>query len=52
MFGQLTIDHFMTPVFRTLFQAIAAAGGLPSDDTPQGLWMHNLTKQAGQCSIR
>ena len=50
MFGQLTIDHFMTPVFRTLFQAIAAAGGLPSDDTPQGLWMHNLTKQAGQCS--
>ena len=37
MFGQLTIDHFMTSVFRTLFQAIAAAGGLPSDDTPQGL---------------
>lgn len=26
MFGQLTIDHFMTSVFRTLFQAIAAAG--------------------------
>lgn len=47
MFGQLTIDHFMTPVFRTLFQAIAAAGGLPSDDTPQGLWMHNLTKAGG-----
>lgn len=46
MFGQLTIDHFMTPVFRTLFQAIAAAGGLPSDD-PQGLWMHNLTKAGG-----
>ena len=47
MFGQLTIDHFMTSVFRTLFQAIAAAGGLPSDDTPQGLWMHNLTKAGG-----
>ena len=52
MFGQLTIDHFMTSVFRTLFQAIAAAGGLPSDDTPQGLWMHNLTKPADRCSIR
>ena len=47
MFGQLTIEHFMTSVFRTLFQAIAAAGGLPSDDTPQGLWMHNLTKAGG-----
>ena len=49
MFGQLTIDHFMTSVFRTLFQVIAAAGGLPSDNTPQGLWMHNLTKPAGLC---
>ncbi|OZG60468.1 DNA primase [Bifidobacterium myosotis] len=47
MFGQLTLDHFMTPVFRTLFQAIVAAGGLPPDDTPQGLWMHNLTKAGG-----
>ena len=47
MFGQLTIDHFMTSVFRTLFQVIAAAGGLPSDNTPQGLWMHNLTKAGG-----
>ncbi|NMM98759.1 DNA primase [Bifidobacterium olomucense] len=47
MFSQLTLDHFMSPVFRTLFQAIVAAGGLPSDDTPQGLWMHNLTKAGG-----
>ena len=47
MFGQLTIDHFMTSVFRTLFQVIAAAGGLPSDNTPQGLWMNNLTKAGG-----
>lgn len=46
-FGQLTLSNFMTPVFRSLFQAIAAAGGLPSDDTPQGLWMHNLTKAGG-----
>ena len=34
-------------MFRTLFQVIAAAGGLPSDDTPQGLWMHNLIKAGG-----
>ena len=48
-FGQLTLSNFMTPVFRSLFQAIAAAGGLPSDDTPQGLWMHNLTRPAARC---
>ncbi|MCF2561622.1 DNA primase [Bifidobacterium boum] len=46
-FAQLTLANFMTPVFRTLFQAIAAAGGLPTDDTPQGLWIHNLTKAGG-----
>ena len=47
LFASLTLSSFMTPVFRTLFQAIAAAGGLPSIDTPQGLWMHNLTKAGG-----
>lgn len=47
LFDSLTLSSFMTPVFRTLFQAIAAAGGLPSTDTPQGLWMHNLTKAGG-----
>lgn len=47
MFGRLTLADFMTPVFRTMFQAIAAAGDLPGDDTPQGLWMHNLTKAGG-----
>lgn len=46
-FAQLTLANFITPVFRSLFQAIAAAGGLPSADTPQGLWMHNLTKAGG-----
>ncbi|MBT1172352.1 DNA primase [Bifidobacterium sp. MA2] len=46
-FAALTLANFMTPVFRTLYQAIAAAGGLPSNDTPQGLWMHNLTKAGG-----
>ena len=46
-FDRLALANFMTPVFRTLFQAVAAAGGLPPDDMPQGLWMHNLTKAAG-----
>ena len=47
LFANLTLSSFMTPVFRTLFQAIAAAGGLPGNDVPQGLWMHNLTKAGG-----
>ncbi|MDF7664836.1 DNA primase [Bifidobacterium sp. ESL0745] len=46
-FARLTLADFMTPVFRTLFQAIAAAGGLPDGNTPQGLWLHNLTKAGG-----
>ncbi|KFI99118.1 DNA primase [Bifidobacterium stellenboschense] len=46
-FAELTLGNFMTPVFRTMFQAVAAAGGPPSPDTPQGLWMHNLTKAGG-----
>jgi DNA primase len=47
MFAQLDEGSFTTPVFRSLFQAVDAAGGLPSDDTPQGLWMHNVTKATG-----
>lgn len=47
-FAQLTLANFMTPVFRSLFQAVSAAGGLPPDDMPQGLWMHSLTKAGGQ----
>ena len=46
-YGQLTPGHFTVPVFRTLFQAVTVAGGLPTADTTQGLWMHNLTKAAG-----
>ncbi|SCC78446.1 DNA primase [Bifidobacterium commune] len=46
-FAQLTLGDFMTPVFRTLFQAIMAADGLPHEDTPQGLWLHKLTKAGG-----
>jgi DNA primase len=47
MFAQLDESNFTTPVFHSLFQAVEAAGGLPSDDTPQGLWMHNVTKATG-----
>ena len=46
-YAQLTPAHFEAPVFRSLFQAIAAAGGLPSADGTQGLWMHDLTKAGG-----
>lgn len=46
-FSQLTIDHFTAPVFRTMFEVIKAAGGLPSADTIQGMWMHMLAKAAG-----
>ena len=46
-FDSLTPVSFETSVFRALFQAVAAAGGLPEVTTPQGLWMHNLTKAGG-----
>ena len=47
LFAQLGVDSFIVPVFRAMFDAVAAAGGLPSTDTPQGLWMHNLVKAGG-----
>ena len=46
-FDSLTPASFETSVFRALFQAAVAAGGLPEATTPQGLWMHNLTKAGG-----
>ncbi|RSX54827.1 DNA primase [Bifidobacterium dolichotidis] len=46
-FGELTINSFMTSVFRTLFQAVAVAGGLPDPSMPQGQWLHELTKAGG-----
>lgn len=46
-FESLTPASFETPVFRALFQAVVAAGGLPEVTTPQGLWMHNLIKAGG-----
>lgn len=47
LFRALTIGCFITPVFKSLFQAITAAGGLPQADMAQGLWLHNLNKAAG-----
>ena len=47
LFAQLTQDSFTVPVFHALFQALEAAGGLPADGTPQGLWMHALSKAGG-----
>ena len=46
-FDSLTPASFETSVFSALFQAVIAAGGLPEATTPQGLWMHNLTKAGG-----
>ena len=47
LFAQLTLNNFITPVFRTLFQAFVAAGGLPVGSVSQGLWLHMMTKAAG-----
>lgn len=47
LFASLNLESFMTSVFRTLYQAVIAAGGLPDVSVPQGLWMHNLTKAGG-----
>ena len=46
-FAQLSPDSFEVPIFRSLYRAVQAAGGLPDMKTPQGLWMHNLTKAGG-----
>ncbi|RBP99907.1 DNA primase [Bifidobacterium xylocopae] len=46
-FDKLCDEDFDVPLFRSLYQAVMAAGGLPEADVPQGLWMHNLTKAAG-----
>lgn len=47
LFAHLTLNNFITPVFRTLFQAFVASGGLPSANISQGLWLHTITKAAG-----
>lgn len=47
LFAHLTLNNFITPVFRTLFQAFVASGGLPSTNISQGLWLHTITKAAG-----
>ena len=47
LFAHLTLNNFITPVFRTLFQAFVASGGLPSTNISHGLWLHTITKAAG-----
>ncbi len=47
LFAHLTLNNFITPVFRTLFQAFVASGGLSSTNISQGLWLHTITKAAG-----
>ena len=47
LFAQLTLNNFITPVFRTLFQAFVAVGGLPAGNVTQGLWLDMMTKSAG-----
>ncbi len=52
LFSRLTRRCFTTPVFRSMFDALEVAGGLPQSDTPQGLWIHELTKAAGPVLAR
>ncbi|WP_421781219.1 DNA primase [Gardnerella sp. DNF01199S] len=47
LFAHLTLNNFITPVFRTLFQAFVASGGLPNTSVSKGLWLHMITKAAG-----
>lgn len=47
LFAKLDGMSFVIPVFKSLYQAITVAGGLPDASTPSGLWLHNLTKAAG-----
>lgn len=47
LLAQLTLNNFMTPVFRTLFQAFIAAGGLPNQTISQGMWLHMMMKAGG-----
>ncbi|MFC2351422.1 MAG: DNA primase, partial [Scardovia wiggsiae] len=47
LYGRLSERCFLTPVFRTLYNGLQVAGGLPERDMPQGLWIHNLTKACG-----
>ncbi|WP_018143145.1 DNA primase [Alloscardovia criceti] len=48
IFERMTESTFSIPVFRDLFRAIVVAGGLPGRDVTAGLWIHNLTKAAGE----
>lgn len=44
---RLTLNNFITPIFRTIFQAFIAADGFPQPNISQGLWLHKLMKAGG-----
>lgn len=46
-FEELDELSFSVPLFKSLYQAIYVAGGLPPADMPAGLWLHNLSKAGG-----
>lgn len=48
-FGNITERCFLTPVFRSLFQALEVAGGLPAPDAQmtQSAWVGSLVQAAG-----
>jgi DNA primase len=47
MFASLDEMSFAIPVFKSLYQAITVAGGLPEKSVPAGEWLHTLSKAAG-----
>lgn len=47
LLSRLTLNNFITPIFRTLFQAFIAADGFPDPNITQGLWLHKLMKAGG-----
>lgn len=49
IFAHISEQSFSVPVFKSIYTAIIAAGGLPSRGTElsQGLWIHQITKAGG-----
>lgn len=47
LFSYLEPSAFKNPVFRSLFEAVVVAGGLPDDDMKRGEWINKLLSAAG-----
>lgn len=47
LFSYLEPSAFKNPVFRSLFEAVVVAGGLPDDDMKRGEWINQLLSAAG-----